>query len=618
MKIKMQTIKNSYLLALSALTIISFVMLVTAGSVLFGRHKADITSLHRMTMNTQSEKIVKNLTSPVNVTVYQSENLGGEYPELGLQSQFLFRLLEKYQTLADGKITINVKNPEPFSIAEEEAQAAGIRAFPDNTGAENLYFGAVFTSEKGKSYTIPYFSVQRQNYTEYDISRILGKLGKFQKKTIGVADFGTDISKGQFIKQLENDYNVEIINPQNISIPKRISVLLVNNPQQVPNSFIYALDQYIMRGGKLVLLIDPYSEQAVAKHPASALYKNKLLPLLSKLGLQFNPDEIIGDKSLSTKERQGIRRDNNFVLWFDVPQDKNSGNIFTDGFLNFSFRSPGAVSASNKENANYTPLFATTADGGTVAADFAKFADKGSVNNSFKSDGNKHVLGYFATGWFESLFEQSIIAGTEQEYKHQPFLIGSIEPASILVIADSDFLADDTWNLAKYKENSTVYDQIPGANNADFLLRAIDIMSGNGDIAGLYPNYLINMDKSIGEQIYNLVFQNYAAAYQKKENEITELLNGLETFKASLRSNEVGLSISKIQEIENHHRQLLKLQEELKLIEYRIKTANERKAAEIIVVNALLAPMLLILLLWIGIKIFKRRQKQKILRLINE
>ena len=143
-------------------------------------------------------------------------------------------------------------------------------------------------------------------------------------------------------------------------------------------------------------------------------------------------------------------------------------------------------------------------------------------------------------------------------------------------------------------------------------------MSGNGDIAGLYPNYLINMDKSIGEQIYNLVFQNYAAAYQKKENEITELLNGLETFKASLRSNEVGLSISKIQEIENHHRQLLKLQEELKLIEYRIKTANERKAAEIIVVNALLAPMLLILLLWICIKIFKRRQKQKILRLINE
>ena len=216
------------------------------------------------------------------------------------------------------------------------------------------------------------------------------------------------------------------------------------------------------------------------------------------------------------------------------------------------------------------------------------------------------------------MFEQSIIAGTEQEYKHQPFLIGSIEPASILVIADSDFLADDTWNLAKYKENSTVYDQIPGANNADFLLRAIDIMSGNGDIAGLYPNYLINMDKSIGKQIYNLVFQNYAAAYQKKENEITELLNGLETFKASLRSNEVGLSISKIQEIENHHRQLLKLQEELKLIEYRIKTANERKAAEIIVVNALLAPILLILLLWIGIKIFKRRQKQKILRLINE
>lgn len=618
MKIKMQTIKNGYLIALSVLTIISFAMLVTASSVLFGRHKADITSLHRMTMNPQSEKIVKNLESPVNITVYQSENLGSEYPELGLQSQFLFRLLEKYQTLSDGKITINVKNPEPFSVAEEEAQAAGIRAFPDNTGAENLYFGAIFTSEKGTAFTIPYFSVQRQNYTEYDISRILGKFGKFQKKTIGIADFGADILKGQFIKKLENDYNVETINPQDINIPKRISVLLVNNPQQVPNSFIYAIDQYIMRGGKLILLVDPYSEQTVAKHPTSAVQKNKLLPLLNKLGFQFNQDEVIGDKRLSLKERQSIRRNNNFVLWFDVPQDKNSENVFTDGFLNFSFRSPGAIFAGNKENASYQPVFATSADGGKVAADFAKFADRESVNNSFKSDGNKYVLGYFATGWFESLFERSVIAGTEQEYKLPPFLIGSIEPASILVVADSDFIEDDTWNLAKYKENSTVYDQIPGANNADFLLRAIDIMSGNPDIAGLYPNYLINTDKSIGEQIYNHVFQNYAASYLEKENEIAALQNNFEAFKASLRSNEVGMSIVKIQEIENYHRKLQKLQEDLKFVEYRIKTANERKVAEIIVMNALLFPMLLIMLWAVGIKFYKHRQKQKISRLINE
>lgn len=593
-------------------------MLVTASSVLFGRHKADMTSLHRMTMNPQSEKIVRNLTSPVNITVYQSENLGSEYPELGLQSQFLFRLLERYQALSDGKITINVKNPEPFSLAEEEARAAGIRAFPDNTGAENLYFGAFFNNEKGKSFTIPYFSIQRQNYTEYDISRILGKLGKFQKKTVGIASFGTDISGSQFGKQLKNDYNVENVNPQDPTISKNISVLLVYNPQQIPNSFIYALDQYIMRGGKVILLLDPYSEEAAAQNTSSVLQKNKLLPLLNKLGFSFNPNEVIGDRQLSVKERRSIRQDNNFVLWFDLPENNVAKNVFTEGFLNFSFRTPGTIFAKDKGNAEYMPLFATSEAGGKVPADLAKFASREAVNNSFKSDGNKYVLGYFATGWFESLFEQSIVAGTEQENKLPPFLIGSIEPASILVVADSDFMADDTWNLAKYKENSTAYDQIPGANNADFLLRAVDIMSGNNDIAGLYPNYLINMDKSISEQIYNKVFENFASAYLEKENEIRALQDEFDSFKASLRTNEVGLSISKIQEMESYHRRLQKLQEELKFIEYRIKTANERKVAEIIIVNALLLPMLLILLLWISVRLYNRRQKQKILRLINE
>ncbi|MCM1297835.1 MAG: GldG family protein, partial [Muribaculaceae bacterium] len=383
MRIKTLIIKNSYLFILSALTIISFIMLITAGSVLFGRHKADITSLHRTTINPQSEKIVKNLDSPVNITVYQSENLGSEYPELGLQSQFLFRLLERYQTLANGKITINVKNPEPFSLAEEEALNAGIRAFPNNSGNENLYFGAIFNNEKGTSFTIPYFSIQRQNYTEHDISRVLGKLGKFKKKTIGIAAFDADADEWQFLKQLKNDYNVQKINLQEIAIPSNISVLLVYNPQQIPNSFIYALDQYIMRGGKLILLLDPYSEQTIAKHPSSALYKNKILPLLNKWGIRFNPNEVVGDKKFSPKEHRNALQNNDSVLWFNIPHDKENDNIFTKGFLNFNFRTPGALTTDKMSNADYQPLFTTSSEGGLVSADFAKFASKETVNGNF-------------------------------------------------------------------------------------------------------------------------------------------------------------------------------------------------------------------------------------------
>ncbi len=619
MKIQKQTAKNYSLFLMVILVIVSFVMIVTAVALSLGRHKIDLTSQHRAAINPQTQKIVENLQSPVNVTVYMSDNLGSEYPELGLQSQFLLRLLERYRDLSNGKLSINIKKTEPFSLAEEEAKQAGIRAFPDSSGIDNLYFGAVFNNEKGENYTIPYFSVQRQNYTEYDISRILAKLSKFDKKIVAIAAFGANPNDWQFTKQLKNDYQVELINKETAVIPSAVKVLLVYNPQQVPTTFIYALDQYILRGGKVILLLDPYSEATVKKYPFTASYKNNLLPLLKNIGLEFNPDLVAGDKKLSTKERRNNQQDGDYAVWFDLPKKAVANqNVLTAGFLNFAFRTPGELVAHPKDTADYQLLFGTSDEGGTISADYVKYGSREIVNHNFQTDNKSHALAYWINGWFESLYEESIVAGTEMEAKLPPFIIASIEKASILVIADSDFLTDNSWNLAKYQDKSTVYDQVPGANNADFLLRAVDFMTGNISLVGLYPNYMINSDKSIGEQIYGNVFQTYAPAYKEKENQIAQLQNEFNEFKNSLHNNTVGMSLSKIQNLENYQRRIQQLQDELKFLEFQVKTANEQDVVKIILANTLFFPMILIFALWLGVKIYNRRQKQKILRLINE
>lgn len=619
MKLKNQTLKNYSLLLLIILVIVSFIMIVTAASLSIGRHKTDLTSLHRTRINPQTKKIVETLPLPVNVTVYISNNIGSEYPELGLHSQFLFRILERYQALSKGRLSINIKNIEPFSLAEEEAKIAGIRAFPDSNGIDNLYFGAVFNNEQGQSFTIPYFSVQRQNYTEYDISRILAKLGKFSKKTIGIVSFGSNQNDWQFTKQLKNDYNVKQITPDTAVIPASVKVLLVYNPQQINVGFLYALDQYIMRGGKLILLIDPLSEEIMKNNPSSVSYKNNLQPLLKNLGINFNPDIIVGDKKQISKERRNDGKNNNYALWFNLPQSvENERNKLTSGFFNYVFHTPGELLLDAKDTADYVPLFSTSEEGGTIAADYAKFGSREAVNNSFASDNKKHILGYWINGWFESLFDKSIVAGTKYESNLPPFIIGSIDKASIIVIADSDFLADNSWNLTSYKDKATVYDQVPGANNADFLLRAIDDMTGNANLVGLHPNYMINMDKTIGEQIYHRVFQKYATAYRDKEKQISQLQHEFDNFKTSLSNNEIGMSITKIQDIEIYQRRIQQLLEDLKYLEFQVKTANEQEVAKLIILNTLVFPLLLILGLWLGVKVYYYRQKQKTLRLINE
>ena len=221
-------------------------------------------------------------------------------------------------------------------------------------------------------------------------------------------------------------------------------------------------------------------------------------------------------------------------------------------------------------------------------------------------------------GWFESLFEDNIIQGTPQARDMLPFIIGSIEKSQVIVIADTDFLDNDTWNDTVYDEQASVYDLIPSASNADFLLNAVDFLSGNELMLGIAPNYLYNTDQSAGEQLYNRIFGKYAKQYNDLEKRLVLAQKRLEQFNADIRSQKINLSIGNIKELENLNRSILAIREELKHFEYILKMIQEDKVNAVIFHNTVTIPLVIILIVVIGTKVFNRRRKQKIKRLINE
>lgn len=614
----MSKIKNYKLLILVILLAISFTLIQICSGIVFGRHKKDVTSFHRYADKQQSLENIKNMNTPVNITLYMSENLSEEYPSLGAHSQYVLRILEKFQSYSNGKINIMIKDPQPYSITEKEAVRNNMRPFPNINGDGNLYFGASFISEKGEKEIIPYFSTQRQNYTEYDISRILNKLsGNFKKQTVGIVNFYTKLNNETlFLKQLKNDYDVVKIDRDDIEIPLDIDVLIIFNPQYVSRTMIYAIDQYILRGGKLVILTDPHSEYAAKQNPSSNLYKNGIEKILDNIGIEYNHEEVIGDGLLSKNQ---LEDENALVTHIELFKENINSQIpFMKDILKLNFNSPGSLVQKNKETAVYTPLLYTSNQAGTINASLSRFGSIDGINNAFKSQEKSYVLAYLIEGWFESLFEDNIIGNTPQAQGMLPFIIGSIEKAQIIVIADTDFLENSAWNDTSYDEDATVYDLIPSANNSDLLLNIVDYLTGNHEMLGIAPNYLYSMDKTAGEQLYDKIYEKYAERHKYVKQKLISTQKELELFKSDLRTGKITSDIGNIKEIEDINRTIISLKEELKHFEYILKTIQEHKINTIIFNNIVIIPLVIILLLIIGMCIYNRRHQKKIMRIINE
>lgn len=611
--------KNYIMAAFILLIIISFILIVSSAGLLFGRHKIDLTSYQRYTMSKESENIVKSFKKPVRVVVYMSENLGDEYPSLGIHSQYILRLLEKYKSYAPEMVRIEIKNPEPYSPREKEALDNNIRPFPDNSGNNNLYFGAVLSNSDGKSFTIPYFSVQRQNYAEQDITRILAKLGDFKEKTVGIASFGVPVNDNWLIvKQLGNDYNLENV-PTDISqIPLSVDVLLVIHPQRVSRMFTYALDQYILRGGKLIMLMDPDAKFMSKLNLPGAFNKSGLLPFLENIGVKYNEDIVAGDKSLSQSERKNNTQERSSILNLNLGAEQiNQQSPLTRGMFKISLRSSGIFELNKRPNTEYTELFSTSGDAGTVSAVISKFGDYNSARNVFHPDGKSYALGYLIEGWFDSLYEENLFEGTALTYDMLPFIIGSVEKSQIVLLADSDLIYNDAISNRGYEEKAGAYDIISSSNNGDFILRVVDYMAGNKDVVGINPRYLHDSDFTVAEQIYSREYQSYRPQYEKLENDIISEENALNKFTSDIKTGEANLSISAIKKIEGHNRNIQNMQKDLKHLDYLLGKSVQEQMNLLITLNVLIFPFVFIFLLRILVYIKQKRSKQKALGLVK-
>lgn len=463
--------RRSAILLAGVLLALLFVTANLLVSRLVGGRQLDATASGRYTLTEESLKTVAGLRQPVTIRLYVSEKLQSAWDELGAHAARTTAFLARCVLAAPDKIRLEIRRIKPFSDMEKQAVSEGMLPFPENE--EELYFGLKVIAADGRSALIPALKPERSALLESDLNRILHGLNEERKVKIGVFSprlpFSPDGKGSAFASLaalLQEYYEVFEIPAGSSLVPQDISVVLALDPGRLPPVFAYALDQYVMRGGKVVFLVDPYSEVRHALQGYPPRPDAEMGEYLKTWGIDYHAERVTGDVLRGERVKGGDGRYRVYPLWFWAKGE--------DG-RPLRFHTPGSLlAAENFADLHFSELAATGGQSGDIAAEKIRYASKTQVILDYNQDNKKRVLALLAEGKFRSHYRGGIL---DKAKSAQPYLPFAVRDAAVAVVADSDFAADELWVASRDPENP-VYGIVPYAGNAAFLLGLIDRLSG--------------------------------------------------------------------------------------------------------------------------------------------
>jgi ABC-2 type transport system permease protein len=515
------------------------------------RLKVDVTDQHLYTLSDGTKAILGKLNQPIKARLYYAATAALDAPDqiryFNNYYEFVKALLQEYVAVSKGMVQLEIIDPRPFSEAEEQAMRYGLQRFPISK-EENFFFGLVMQTQFGVEKVIPFFSPDRHNFVEYDISYLIDTAITKQKKRIGIMSslpvMGQDVSdymarmmqmQGQqpeppwtIVEQLKNQYEVKTV-PTDVNDINDVDILLVIHPKNLPEKTQFAIDQYVLKGGRAVVCVDPHCwmdrPQQNPMQMAQQDQSSSLERLLKTWGLSMPANTFAGDRALAIEAPISRNQRAEKVIGFLglTPECFNKDSVITTNLNQVRMLFAGVLnevggatkaSASQPADANQpaeakeaeaapqitrTPLVMTTAHGNAwhVSSPFEiMFPDPAKLMNSF-SDGTKPVvMGYLVTGRFKTSFPDGIEVevpvkdpntadkaadpnAPKTVKEHRTGLTEAKEDGAVVVFSDVDFLTDQLAYA-----NSFFGKMVAGDNSA-LLLNTIEELGGSGDLISI-------------------------------------------------------------------------------------------------------------------------------------
>ncbi len=370
--------------------------------------RLDLTENRLYTLAPGTYNILSDISEPISIRLYfSSEQLAG-LPQLANYGKRVKDLLNEYVANSNGKIKLYVIDPAPFSEAEDEAVGAGIRQLSLGSNGEVGYLGLVATNTTDDREVIEVLSPDQENALEYDLTKIIYKLNDPKKRIIGlITDLPilseTDPQTGQVIKPdltaitlLKEFHEIKRL-PVDISlIDNEIDTLILIHPKNLSVKTQYAIDQFLVKGGKALVFVDPLAEQDPTQpNPETPgvmpQLGSRLDTIFESVGIKLNSSHVIGDPSSAVRVNFNTargQREVDYLPWIQLQGKSLNKEDFTTNQLNtVNVGTAGSLEIDPKANLTYTPLLTASTSSGLIDKDSIITADDpSSLIDDFNSD----------------------------------------------------------------------------------------------------------------------------------------------------------------------------------------------------------------------------------------
>ncbi len=590
--------------------------------------RADLTEGDVYTLSPGTRSILSKLEAPVTIRFYYTQ--GGNTVPVAVKT-FANRvedLLREYRSVSGGKVVIEKYDPQPDSDAEESAQLDNIEAQQTNTG-EKFYLGLA-VSQLDQKAALPVLAPDRERLLEYDITRAISQVTAAKKPVVGVMSglpvLGRPLNpmlKQQptepwvLANELKRSFDVRKIEMDAAKIDDDVKVLLVIHPRNITEQTEFAIDQFVLRGGKLIAFVDPYAyfdQQPDMQNPfgGSQAGQSSLYTLFKAWGIDVNLNKVMADLTFASGEGPRLLPTllslNNEAL---NQEDVVSSQV---GTLLIPFG--GAFSGKPAEGLTQTVLAHTSKNAMPVDLIIATLSGEPSTRG-FQPTGKEEPLAIRLTGKFKSAFPngapepmQPRDAKKAQEANAAPkpvaYLRESAAENSVVLVADVDMLTDGAA-----VEVQEIFGQklvVPRNGNLAFVQGYVEQFAGDQALISLRsrasftrPLTVIRQMEAEAQQAYLGKIKQLEDSLQQTQEKLQALQKGQGTTQGTILTPEQQA------EIENFRKKAIETRGELKELRKNLRTETESLMFWTKVVNIGLVP-LLVALIGLTLAAAKRRR----------
>lgn len=610
-----------------AIAVVLFFAVNVLSNVALRSARFDLTEQGLYTLSEGTRNILQSIEEPITLRFYLSKKLATGLPGIHSYANRVMELLEEYEQAAGGKLKLHIIDPEPFSEEEDRAVGYGLQGVPLDNGNVQFYFGLVGTNATDDQALIPFFQPDREEFLEYDLTKLVYQLANPTRKVVGLLSTlpleGSQpmaFMQGQgrsapwmILDVIREVMQVKPLEKDVTEIPEDVEVLMVVHPKRLSDATLYAIDQFVLRGGRALVFVDPHSEaDRVLPNPRNPMgmqgpRNSDLGKVFDAWGIELVKGKVVGDLPIAKKvnfKKQSRTLVADYPLWIDLPSRYlNPEDVVTAKLPNLTMASAGILQKKEDSEIEFIPLAETDEQAMQIDTSRLMFMpDVEGLLQTYRPEGKKFTLAARIRGKVKTAFPKGKPKAEDKDEKGAadssdtgdsseiPHLTESVGPINVIVVADTDLLQDRFWVQVQNFLGQRI--GIPTSANNSFVTNALDNLTGSNDLISVRNRGSFSRPFTLVRAIQ----QEAEQRFRQKEQELQQRLRDTERKIRDLqqkKEDQTTLILSPEQQaaLDGFRQQLVETRKELRSVQHELRKNIEHLEGIVKFLNIGLMPL---------------------------